>query len=131
MDEGGLTVDSNEFSLTVNAAPTVKRAIAPVNLPSRGSTEEKMISFVIDSHFDDSDDLTFILVEDEKKAHDSDVATVTVDDQPDSTTGNTSVTVMAQGVGQTMVYLRATEMTSGDDAGIGQSVETSFMVTVD
>ena len=136
MDEGGLTVDSSEFALNVNAAPTVKRAIAPVNLPSRGPVAERMVMFVIDSHFDDSDDLTFTLVmdaedaeEDEKKEHDSDVATVAV--APNNTTMNTEVTVTAQGAGQTMVYLRATEMTGGNETGIGQSVETSFMVTVD
>ena len=130
MDEGGLTVDSSEFSLSVNAAPTVKRAIAPVNLPSRGTDAEKMITFVIDSHFDDSDALTFMLVTDEKKAHDGDVAVVTVAETVGNTE-NTSVTVTAQGTGDTMVYVRATEMTSGEDAGIGQSVEASFMVTVD
>ena len=112
-----------------------------MRLKSRGSAEERKVVFVIDSHFDDSDDLTFTLVmdaadaeEDEKKAHDSaksqmvDVAWTTVGDDND----NTQVTVTAQGAGQTMVYLMATEATSeGDNAGIGQSVEASFMVTVD
>ena len=132
MDEGGLTVDSSEFSLSVNAAPTVKSAIAPVRLKSRG-TDEKMVAFVIDSHFSDSDgdDLTFTVVTgDEKNAYDRKVVTV-AEPATDNSTGNTTITVTAQGAGQTMVYVRATEMTSGDNAGIGQSVETSFMVTVD
>ena len=128
MDEGGLTVDSNEFSLTVNAAPTVKRAIAPVRLPSRGTADEKMVSFIIDSHFEDSDNLEFALVIDEEKAHDGEVATVVV---TDGGTSNSSVTVTAQGAGRTMVYVTATEETGGADTGIGQSVEASFMVTVD
>jgi hypothetical protein len=130
MDEGGLTVDSTEFSLSVNAAPTVKRAIAPVSLPSRGTAEEKMVSFIIDSHFEDSDDLSFTLVTDDEKAHDGTVATVTLSEP--SGDENTMVTVVAQGAGDTMVYVKATEDTGGgDNAGIGQSVEASFMVTVD
>jgi hypothetical protein len=128
MDEGGSTVDSNEFELTVNAAPTVKRAIAPVRLPSRGTEMEKTVSFVIDSHFEDSDDLSFTLVTDDEKAHDGTVAMVTVAEVGNGNT-NTMATVVAQGPGDTMVYLKATEDTS--DGGIGQSVEASFMVTVD
>ena len=120
-DEGGHEVETDAFSVNVNAPPAPKGTIGDVQLRIRVlPVTERSLTFRVDPYFEDSNDLVYT----EETADDMIASVVMGGDDMNE------LTVTAIGPGTVKITVTATESTSGADAGIGQSGTQEFEVTV-